>query len=170
MRTVPRPLSVAAAIFLASLLLWTGRAWHERQQQAQQSFARGGALFHGQLPLAARLQGHAQALPPTAVRCSNCHEAVDRTPAGSAAPSAETSASGIASAPRPYAGVIQGEALTMMRARRGGPPSTYDNTRFCELLRTGIDPAQIVISSTMPRYTAAPSDCADLWAYLQHAP
>ncbi len=147
----------ALAVAGLAMLLYAGWLWQQGQQRE-----RGVALFRGERPVVARLQGHAQPLPALAVRCSNCHEVSNTAPAGSAA------AGSAAAAPGPYAGLLTGTALTTLRSRRGGPPSAYDAERLCALLRTGIDPVQVMIPNTMPRYDVSPNDCADLWAYLRH--
>ena len=50
--------------------------------------------------------------------------------------------------------------------RRNGPPSRFDEASFCRLLRTGVDPADIVVPRAMPRYAIDDTDCRALWAYL----
>jgi hypothetical protein len=50
--------------------------------------------------------------------------------------------------------------------RRGGPPSAYDLPTFCKLLRTGIDPAYVLIDRIMPTYQVSEADCAALWEYV----
>jgi hypothetical protein len=56
--------------------------------------------------------------------------------------------------------------MVQPRARRGGPPSNYDREGFCALLRRGIDPAFVMISVEMPRYTIDDASCRALWRYL----
>ena len=36
----------------------------------------------------------------------------------------------------------------------------------CALLRTGLDPAYVLINVAMPRYTLNERDCTALWRYL----
>src|SRR5204863_2269697 len=110
-----------------------------------------------------RLSGHEIGLPTVATRCINCH-AASGTAAGGSAP--DGPARGGLAAARPYASPLSAEWLTLPRSRRGGPPSDYDLGRLCRLLRTGVDPAQVVISTVMPRYDATDAQCAALWQYL----
>lgn len=102
----------------------------------------GAALFEGARPLQARVAGHDERLPPEAARCINCH-----------------GASGFA--PR-----LSAQALQQPQARRGGPPSRYDAASLCRLLRTGVDPAWVMVPRAMPRYDIANSDCEALWRHL----
>jgi hypothetical protein len=37
---------------------------------------------------------------------------------------------------------------------------------FCKLLRTGVDPASIVIAREMPVYTLNEAQCGSLWTFL----
>lgn len=110
----------------------------------------GRELFTGQRPLAARLAGHAQDLPASAVRCVNCHAMQEVR---------GTAATGFAPA-------LTASHLRMPRARRGGPPSRYDTDTFCRLLRDGVDPAGVLIDTAMPRYRMSAHDCAALWNSL----
>ncbi|MES1162053.1 MAG: hypothetical protein ABUL50_03210, partial [Rhizobacter sp.] len=52
------------------------------------------------------------------------------------------------------------------RSRRGGPASRFDAASLCRLLRTGVDPASIIIARAMPLYELSDRDCAALWAFL----
>lgn len=112
---------------------------------------RGGQLFRGDPPLPGRITGHALALPANAARCMNCH-GVDATPTGSTS---------IAFGP-----ALTHGWLTAAVSRRKGPPSRYDASAFCKVVRTGVDPAFIVVAQTMPRYEVDDRDCRALWAYL----
>lgn len=118
---------------------------------------RGKRLFHGELPLSGKIVGHANALPPEASRCVNCH----RPMAAQRTSPAVSGTSGSAFGP-----VLDAASLTRDNKRRGGPPSRYDEAAFCKLLATGIDPAYILVPSTMPRYELGSADCRALWAYL----
>jgi hypothetical protein len=133
---------------LGVVLLWQ----HAGQGAAER--ARGAALFDGRTPLAGRVVGHAVALPPAATRCANCHEQANATP----------SAPGAASAP--FATVLDGAGLGSMRVRRGGPASRYDAASLCGVLRSGTDPAHVMISTTMPRYDITDAQCLELLAFL----
>ncbi len=110
---------------------------------------RGDSLFHGKEKLNGRIRGHDDALPPEVVRCANCHEATDKARLSRVA------------APR-----LDRSVLLALRQRRGGPPSRYDQAAFCKLLRTGIDPANIVIAREMPVYEVDETQCASLWTFL----
>lgn len=96
-----------------------------------------------------RVRGHDELLPAAAVRCVNCHDAVN---SGRLAR---------VSAPR-----LDRSLLLEARQRRGGPPSSYDQAAFCKLLNTGVDPASIVIAREMPVYELDPGQCSSLWAFL----
>ncbi|KML60972.1 hypothetical protein VL15_07660 [Burkholderia cepacia] len=111
--------------------------------------ARGQALFGGAAPLQGRLSTHPDSLPPPVVRCANCHAAG----AGPAVPNSL--------APR-----LTHDWLTAPRGRRGGPLTRYDRDAFCVLLRTGVDPAYVLVNVEMPRYTLNERDCTALWRYL----
>jgi hypothetical protein len=50
--------------------------------------------------------------------------------------------------------------------RRGGPPSAFDRDTFCRLLRTGVDPAWVVVDVSMPRYALSDEQCHALWTHL----
>ncbi|WP_404823849.1 hypothetical protein [Burkholderia seminalis] len=110
---------------------------------------RGRALFVGAAPLTGRLSTHPADLPEGAVRCANCH-AAGRS----------------ASVLRPIGPRLTGRWLSELQARRGGPPSSYDRADFCALLRTGIDPAYVLINVAMPRYRISDRDCTALWRFL----
>ena len=57
-------------------------------------------------------------------------------------------------------------ALKTAQARRGGPPSNYTQASFCVSVRTGVDPAGVVLSPVMPRYQIDSRACAQLWGFL----
>jgi hypothetical protein len=116
-----------------------------------EALARGRALFAGTAPLHGTISGHASALPPAGARCVNCHAA------GIAGP---------ASAPASFAPLLTRPHLTELLPRRGGPPSRYDEATFCRLLRTGVDPAYVLITRSMPRYELPDADCRALWLHL----
>lgn len=110
----------------------------------------GRRLFSGEQPLSARIAGHTDVLPGSASRCSNCHR---------------TQAAGAASAPS-FGPLLEARTLTARIARRGGPPSAYNATALCKLLREGIDPAWVMVAPAMPRYDASDAQCQALWAHL----
>lgn len=107
--------------------------------------ARGQRLFEGREPLPARIAGQDFALPADAARCSNCHGA---------------------QAPQRIGPLLTADSMTDATSRRGGPPTRYEPASFCRLLRTGVDPAFVILPRSMPRYDLSEADCADLWAHL----
>ena len=141
------------------LLLLGAGVWAYQRAQERAAVERGDRLFHGEVALSARIVGHTMLLPATVSRCMNCHES--RSTAISAAASAV--AGGAAGR---YGPALDHATLAEPRARRGGPPSHYDTLNLCTLLRTGVDPAEVMIPQTMPHYDIADADCAALWAYL----
>lgn len=113
---------------------------------------RGRQLFLGEAALSARIVGQDFALPLHASRCVNCH--------GPAAVAGGASSVLIA-APQ-----LSAATLTQALRRRGGPPSRYDAAALCTLLRSGVDPAHVMIQRTMPRYEISDADCRSLWLHL----
>jgi hypothetical protein len=109
----------------------------------------GNALFQGKVKLAGRIRGHDDLLPPAAVRCTNCHNAYRQATLSRVAP--------------PH---LNRSLLLDARQRRGGPPSRYDQAAFCRLLKSGADPAYVLISREMPVYEVNDEQCASLWAFL----
>jgi cytochrome c553 len=121
---------------------------------AAEDAARGRQLFAGEAPLAARIVGQDFTLPTQATRCVNCHGATAASPASSGA------------AAQPAAPKLSASTLAEAVRRRGGPPSRYDAAALCVLLRSGVDPAHVMIQRTMPRYELSDADCRALWAHL----
>ncbi len=115
----------------------------------QDEFRLGRDLFEGRIELQGRIRTHVADLPPEVVRCGNCH-AVANGP----------------DVPRSLAPRLTHDLLIARRSRRGGPASNYDRNSFCTLLREGFDPAGVLISLEMPRYTLDDTNCAALWRYL----
>lgn len=192
-RQAGRVTALAALVTLVVAVAAAAAVWlvRERQQQAerqaeqQASIARGRALFQGQAELPGRLAGHAQALPVQASRCLNCHQGPTElpplahslpVPAGTAdtattRPSAAlpTAASSAASGrleAGPIGPALNRARLTEPRSRRHAPASRFDAASLCRALQTGVDPAQVMLPGSMPRYSPSPSQCDDLWAYL----
>ena len=56
--------------------------------------------------------------------------------------------------------------MTEPVARRGGPPTAFSSGSLCRMLRTGVDPAYILITRQMPRYTLNDDQCLGIWRYL----
>lgn len=119
---------------------------------------RGRTIYLGESALVARIAGQDFALPANASRCANCHS-----------PAARPSAIGASAVPadaQRIGPVLTPEWLTQPQRRRGGPASRYDSAALCKLLRSGVDPAHVIILRTMPRYDISDTDCAALWRYL----
>ena len=110
--------------------------------------ARGEAIFMGRQPVSGRIRGHESDLPAEVVACRQCHTGV--APDG-----------GASAAPR-----LDRALLLQPLQRRGGPPSVYDAASFCKVLRTGIDPAFVLIDRIMPTYRLADAECTALWQYV----
>jgi Cytochrome c len=145
-----------AAVLLAALAGSLGCQTRESPLVKQ-----GKAAFTGSVPLKAHMVGHTTELPPSAVRCQNCHQT---GPAPASATPAPT-----VSSERPsdsFGPILNRSALTEARRRRGGPPSKYDAAAFCRLLKDGVDPAHVIIPMTMPRYQLSQQECDALWEYL----
>lgn len=112
--------------------------------------ARGRALYTGREPLAGRVRDHRSDLPPAVVVCRGCHG--DGVAAPGAAP--------------PPAPAINRALLLEARPRRGGPPSAYDLPAFCRLLRTGVDPAYVLVAREMPVFDVDDARCESLWRFV----
>lgn len=110
------------------------------------SAALGRQLFFGEVPLSARLRTNPQALPPSAVRCANCH-----------ASSRDA---------QPFGPPLTRESLLGLMSRRGGPPTAYTRDTFCSVLANGVDVAHVVLASAMPQYRLSDAECSALWAFL----
>lgn len=115
---------------------------------------RGAQLYRGQPPLQARMAASEDDLAPAAARCVNCHGADARG----------ITEGGIAGSD------IRGAILSRRVARRGGPPVAYTRQSFRTALRSGHDPASVVLSRAMPRYTLSDRDADALWAFLLSLP
>jgi len=133
-------------------LLWLGFGlWASaaRTDPLHDEFLLGEALFSGKIDLKGRIYTHSADLPPSVVRCANCHAVAD----GPDLP--------LTQAPR-----LTHDLLLRPQQRRGGPASTYDRDKFCALLRLGQDPAFVLISVEMPRYAIDDAQCRALWRYV----
>jgi hypothetical protein len=141
-----RPILVAATVLGVGLAIGLAMVAVRASAEAR-SLATGAALFEGRSPLAARIGGHVDRLPPAMVACANCHRP---TPAASASPGP----------------VLSRDLLLAPVARRGGPPSRFDRGAFCRLLETGEDPAGVLLPRAMPRYDIDPAACDALWRFV----
>lgn len=148
-----RPGLVALAASVALVALAAGGAWGWQRWQLRQDGAR---LFDGRQPLAARISGHADALPSAAARCSNCH--------ASQAVRQGAAAAGIGSPS--FGPLLTAATLRHPLPRRGGPPSRFDAASLCRLLREGVDPAWVMLPRVMPRYQISDAQCEALWEHL----
>ena len=149
---IRRPLALAAALAVGAAVV--GLGW---QRVADDRSAEAGArAFDGRIGLVARIDGHADPLPAAAAACANCHRpsVAPRRPDGTPAPDASLGP------------VLHRDGLIQAVERRGGPASRYDQTAFCRLLRTGEDPAGILLPRAMPRYDIDDAGCGQLWAHL----
>jgi hypothetical protein len=125
-------------------------AWAQPAAAApHDDYLKGQALFSGTIELHGRIYTHVTDMPPSVVRCSNCHAVADGP-----------------DVPRSQAPRLTPGWLILPRARRGGPPSHYSRDGFCTLLRKGVDPAFVMVSVEMPRYSIDDVDCGALWRYL----
>lgn len=118
--------------------------------EARKARIRGEDLFVGREPLKGAIREHKTGLPPEVVRCANCHGADSQ--AGADALTGQRQ--------------IDRSWLLEPNERRGGPPSVYDARSFCKLLRTGVDPAHILIAREMPVFDLDDTACLGLWAFL----
>jgi hypothetical protein len=98
-------------------------------------------------------------LPLHAAICVNCHAT------GSASPTPPANRT-----TQSFGPLLSPAWLKQSIPRRGGPPSRYDETTFCRVLSTGVDPAYVIVRREMPRYDMPASDCRALWVYLSQQP
>jgi hypothetical protein len=108
------------------------------------SLEQGRELFHGERPLIARLGKESDPLPAMATICVNCHGRHAR------------------------GGREAGVDVASLSWRRLVRQKGYNETSFCQTMRTGIDPGGVLLSVAMPRYDIATDACQALWFYLQH--
>ena len=113
------------------------------------SVVMGRQMFFGNEPLLGVITGHTEYLPSKMVSCVSCHM-------GAAGPGGSAS----------FAPVLNRLRMTALIARRGGPPSAFSASSFCQMLRTGVDPAYILITRQMPRYRLSDDQCLGLWRYV----
>jgi hypothetical protein len=150
-RWLPLGLSALPVLVAAAWLLTSGAPPVSPVLPVSAEHARGAALWSGAQPLDGRIAGHAQPLPASAARCLNCHGVT----ATAADPARDSTAP-----------PLTARHLLQPQPRRGGPASRYDAAAFCTLLRTGTDPAAVLLPRQMPRYTIAEVDCRALWTFL----
>ena len=113
------------------------------------SVVMGRQMFFGNEPLLGVITGHADFLPSKMVSCASCHTGT----AGSGASAL-------------FAPVLNRPRMTSLIGRRGGPPSMFSASSFCKMLRTGVDPAYVLIARSMPRYRLSDDQCLGLWRYV----
>jgi hypothetical protein len=140
---------VAPLALLSALLTLFPAANPAAEASPNLDYARGQALFRGDIELSGRIRFHLEDLPSAVIRCSNCHAAGTEP-----------------DVPRSLAPRLTHDLLLAPRARRGGPASRYDRAAFCTLLQQGIDPAHVVVSVEMPLYMLSEQDCHALWRYI----
>ena len=143
-----RGTAVVVAVFAAVCGIRAASLAAAGDRAEQGPRARGEAIFWGRRPVKGRIRGHESDLPPEVVACRQCHLRAPGDVGAEAAP------------------VLDRKLLLQPVQRRGGPPSVYDLPSFCKLLRTGIDPAYILIDRIMPTYALSDTDCAALWQVL----
>lgn len=143
--------AVAAALAIAAGA--AGLSWQAAGERRAEAGARS---FDGRTALVARIDGHADPVPPAAAACANCHRPsiAPRRADGTAAPDASLGP------------LLHRAALLEAVERRGGPASRYDPQSFCRLLRTGQDPAGVLLPRAMPRYDIDDTGCGELWTHL----
>lgn len=144
---LPRAAVIAAALNREALLAGIGSstAGTGPSAPAAPEDPVGEWLYEGRQPLPARVAG--EPIAAHAAACKACHESAGRE-------------GGIAVPP------LNRRTLQEKAPRRGGPPSSYTAGTFCEALRTGADPAGVVLAEQMPRYTVSSAACQALWTYL----
>jgi nitrate reductase cytochrome c-type subunit len=150
-RTTELPRASTVANALLGKAQMAGRAEAEEEAEAVTAVTgplSGEQLYYGGQPLPARVGK--DAISAKAARCASCHGA------------ARTGAREGATVVSP----LHSSDLTGSKARRGGPASSYNPQSFCTALRSGVDPAGILLSQVMPRYEVSDSGCQTLWDYL----
>ncbi len=110
----------------------------------------GGRMFLGEASLKGTVAGHGEPLPARLASCANCHL-------------------GGPGSGKSFAPALDRTTMTEPMGRRGGPPSAFSLVSFCRLLRTGVDPAYVLVTRQMPRYSLSDEQCLGLWRYLTEA-
>lgn len=144
-RMAARPLARMAAGLAAALAL-AGAACVAQAAQPCSKDDLGCAIFAGEREVHAHLRGDSAPLPSATTRCVNCHAQSD--PKGAFAPP------------------LTAAYLLDAQSRRGGPPSRYDPSTFCRAVRTGIDPAYVLLRKSMPDFQISDAECNALWRYV----
>lgn len=116
---------------------------------AESSASAGGHMFLGEMALQGTIAGHAEPLPPRMVACANCHQRDPGFGSGKA-----------------FAPALTKPGMTELISRRGGPPSMFSPASFCQMLRTGVDPAYVLVTRQMPRYAVSDDQCLGLWRHI----
>jgi hypothetical protein len=140
---------IAVAACLALLVAANNSAAAADRSGPARGPERGKRIFHGLDAVQGKVQDNGTALPAQASKCINCHSA--QAPGGALAGSAQ---------------YLSATTLSRKMSRRGGPAYFYDQPNFCNTVRTGVDPAGIVLEAKMPRYQISDTQCADLWLFL----
>ena len=136
--------------FILCLIVWV---YHYQSGFADDLYKRGANIFYTGSHLSGRLEG-TEALGSPELKCANCHE-----PSRSPFKNDNSTSKG-------PGGEIRHGILLQTLSRRGGPSFRYDLSSFCQLLKTGVDPTNIVVPRLMPRYDISTDDCRALWIYL----
>jgi len=115
----------------------------------------GKQLFFGKKPLIGKIVSQDFDLPIEASRCVNCHISDQQSQPSEFVKKTQT-----------FGPPLNYQTLTDVKNIHGGPAFSYTATGFCTLLRTGIDPTQIVSKRSMPRYEISDEACNAIWMYL----
>lgn len=118
---------------------------------ADTTIQKGENLFYGRETLKGTLYLHNRALGTAFVRCMNCHQLQGQSKFTNRAD---------------FGPELGARFLQTENSLRGGPARAYDADSFCHMLRTGMDPSQIMIRTDMPRYALSDDDCHALWRFL----
>jgi len=118
---------------------------------ADTTLKKGEDLFYGREELKGTLYLHNRSLNTPFVRCMNCHRLQDQQKTSNKSD---------------FGPELGARFLQTENSLRGGPARAYDADSFCHMLRTGMDPSQIMIRTDMPRYTLNDDDCHALWRFL----
>ena len=112
------------------------------------SLAGGEAIYERAQAVVAKVNG--ETVMAGAARCANCHGDLG-----------EGRREGVL-----VAVPLQRSALMQSHSRRGGPASAYGRASFCRSLRSGVDPAGVVLDTAMPRYDLSDQSRASFWNFV----